>query len=66
MGLTKGEKTGQTRRNGWEKKNRGEKGVQVLAIIRPAAPMHRVSPPGTKRTKWPSFHSSSNSFNPYA
>lgn len=30
-----------------------DKGVPALAIIRIAAPIHRVSPCGTKQTKWP-------------
>lgn len=30
-----------------------DKGVWALAIIRTAEPIHRVSPCGTKQTKWP-------------
>lgn len=42
-----------------------DKGVRALAIIRTAEPIHRVSPCGTKQTKWPRSGSPSVPFSFY-
>lgn len=44
---------------------RMDKGVWALAIIRTAEPIHRMSPRGTKQTKWPCSGSPSIPFSFY-